>query len=140
MRNYIFGFVLFTAGTTVGVLGWQMLSAQPTASGYSTKMILRADLEDMPGKEVLIFASEWAPGFKLPMHVHPSGHEFDYVVEGEQTFHYQGGAVKTVKVGEALYNLPNVPHFGDNATDRLTKVIVFRIKDKAQPISVEVPK
>ena len=78
MRNCVIGLVLFIAGTIFGVLGSQMLSAQPSAAGYSTKMIMRADLEDMPGKGILIFASEWAPGSTLPLHVHPGGHEFDY--------------------------------------------------------------
>src|SRR5215467_11823321 len=140
MRNCVIGLILFSAGTIFGVLGSQRLSEQTTATGYSTKMILRADLEDIPGKEVLIFASEWAPGSRLPLHVHPSGHEFDYVVEGEQTFHFQTGSTKTVKAGEALHNLPDVPHYGENATTKLSKVVVFRIKDKTQPISVEVNK
>jgi len=140
MRNWIIGLILFIAGTIVGVLGSQTPSAPLSAAGYSTKMILQADLEDIPGKEVVIFASEWAPGSRLPMHVHPGGHEFDYVVEGEQTFHFQTGSTKAVKAGEALHNLPDVPHYGENATAKLSKVVVFRIKDKTQPISVEVNK
>jgi hypothetical protein len=37
-----------------------------------------------------------------------------------------------------LYTPPNTPHFGRNATDRVSKTIVVRIKDKGKPISVDV--
>ena len=33
---------------------------------------------------------------------------------------------------------PNTPHFGRNATDRVCKTIVVRIKDKDKPIAMEV--
>jgi quercetin dioxygenase-like cupin family protein len=125
---------------TLGLAASQVIPAQTSSGGYSTKMLLRADLENLPGQEVLIFASDWPPGSKLPMHTHPDGHEFVYVVEGEQTFHFQGGGQKTVRGGEVLYTPPNTAHFGENATATPSKVIVFRIKSKTQPISVEVNK
>jgi uncharacterized RmlC-like cupin family protein len=43
-----------------------------------------------------------------------------------------------VKAGEALYTPPNTPHFGRNATDKASKTLVVRIKDKDQPVMVEV--
>jgi quercetin dioxygenase-like cupin family protein len=102
-------------------------------------MLLRADLQNIPGEEAFIFASDWPPGSALSMHIHPDGHEFVYVVEGEQTFHFQGGGVKTVKAGEVLYTPPNTPHFGQNATGGLSRTIVFRIKPKtAAMMTVEV--
>lgn len=100
---------------------------------------LLLDLKNLPGQELLIFASTWQPGFRLPLHIHPDGHEVTYVVEGEQTFEVAGvGASIVVKAGEALYTPPNTPHFGRNATDRVSKTIVVRIKDKDKPISMEV--
>ena len=140
MKRCVIGFTLLLLGACVGMMLSPMLSAQPSPKGYSTTMIERTDLQNIPGQEVLVFTSEWAPGSALPMHSHPNGHEFVYVVEGEQTFHFQGGSVKTVKAGEVLYTPPNTPHFGENATNRVSRVIVFRIKDKAAPISVEVNK
>ena len=88
----------------------------------------------------MIFASDWPPGFKLPWHMHPEGHEFVYVVEGEQTFEVDGVGTKVVKAGEVIHTPPNVAHFGRNATDKLSKTVVIRIKDKSQPITVEVKK
>ena len=140
MKRYAIGFGLFIAGTVLGIAGSQFLFAQSTSSGYSTKMLLRADLTNIPGEEVLIFASDWPPGSALPMHIHPDGHEFVYVVEGEQTFHFQGGEVKKVKAGEVLDTPPNTPHFGQNATGALSKTIVFRLKPKTAAVTVEVKK
>jgi quercetin dioxygenase-like cupin family protein len=71
--------------------------------------------------------------------MHPEGHEVTYVIEGEQTFEVAGvGTNIVVKAGEALYTPPNTPHFGRNATDRTSKTIVVRIKDKDRPIAVDV--
>jgi quercetin dioxygenase-like cupin family protein len=61
-----------------------------------------------------------------------------YVVEGEQTFEIDGVGQKVVKAGEVLHTQPNVPHFGRNATGNLSRTVVFRIKEKSQPISAEV--
>ena len=84
-------------------------------------------------------SSDWHPGFRLPLHKHPDGHEFTFVVEGEQTFEVAGMGTKVVKAGEVIYTPPNVAHFGRNATDKISKTVVFRIKPKDQPITVNVP-
>jgi quercetin dioxygenase-like cupin family protein len=139
-KRFAVGLAVFIGGAIFGIAGSQLLFAQSRGKLPSTKTILRSDLQNIPGQEVLVFTSDWAPGDTLPLHIHPDGHEFVYVVEGEQTFHIQGVGLKTVKAGEVLYTPPNVPHFGQNATDKLSKTVVFRIKDKTQPISVEVTK
>jgi quercetin dioxygenase-like cupin family protein len=70
--------------------------------------------------------------------MHPNGHEFTFVIEGEQTFEVDGVGTKAVKAGEVLYTPPNTAHFGRNATDKISKTLVVRIKDKDKPIMVEV--
>jgi hypothetical protein len=55
--------------------------------------------------------------------MHPNGHEFTIVIEGEQTF---------------IYTASNTPHFGRNATEKVSKTVVVRVKDKDKPIMVEV--
>ena len=138
--RYSVGSGLFIAGAVIGVFGTQALFAQSGGGLPATKMILRTDLQNIPGQEVLVFLSDWSPGNKLPLHMHPDGHEFVVVIDGEQTFEIEGIGQKIVKTGEVLHTLPNVPHYGRNATDKLSKTVVFRIKDKQQPISVEVNK
>ena len=140
MKRYAIYVGVFVTGAVLGIAGSQVILAQPADGGYSTKLLLRTDLQDSPGQEVLIFSSDWPPGSKLPLHTHPNGHEFVYVVEGEQTFHFAGGELKTVRAGEVLYNPPNTAHFGENAGQKSSKVIVFRIKPKSQPTMVEVKK
>ena len=129
---------LFTAGIIVGLASSEWLNAQPVPA-YTTKQVIQTALENLPGQEVLIFSSDWHPGFRLPLHKHPDGHEFTFVVEGEQTFEVEGLGTKIVKAGEVIYTAPNVAHFGRNATDKISKTVVFRIKPKDQPITVNVP-
>jgi len=127
----------FALGILVGSLSGEFAHAQ--VQPYETRQVLRADLGNLPGQEVLIFESTWQPGFRLPLHVHPDGHEVTYVIEGEQTFDVEGvGTNLVVKAGEALYTPPNTPHFGRNATDRVSRTVVVRIKDKSKPIVVEM--
>ena len=67
-----------------------------------------------------------------------SGHELVYVIEGEQTFEIEGVGTKVVKAGEVVYTPPDTPHFGRNATDKVSKTLVIRIKDKDKPVMTEV--
>jgi quercetin dioxygenase-like cupin family protein len=107
---------------------------------YQSRQVLRTALNNLPGQEVIVLESTWQPGFRLPLHMHPNGHEITYVVEGEQTFEIEGIGTRVVKAGEAIYTPPNTPHFGRNATDRISRTIVIRIKDKDSPIMVELKK
>jgi quercetin dioxygenase-like cupin family protein len=127
---------LFIGGLIAGVGSSEMIHAQIPA--YATKQIAKTDLQNLPGQEALIFASEWQPGFRLPWHIHPNGHEFTYVIEGEQTFEIEGIGTRVVKAGEVLYTPPNTPHYGRNATDKVSKTLVVRIKDKDKPVMTEV--
>ena len=136
MIRTVVAVALFASGIVVGVSSSQMLHAQ--APTYATKEIIRTDLNNLPGQEALIFASTWQPGFRLPWHMHPDGHEFTFVVEGEQTFEIEGVGTKVVKAGEAIYTPPNTPHYGRNATDKESKTVVVRIKAKNQPVMVEL--
>jgi len=127
---------LFIGGVIAGVGSSEIIHAQ--APAYATKQIAKTDLQNLPGQEALIFASEWQPGFRLPWHVHPNGHEFTYVIEGEQTFEIEGVGTRIVKAGEVLYTPPNTAHYGRNATDKVSKTLVVRIKDKDKPVMTEV--
>jgi len=129
---------VFAVGMVVGGLSTEFVHAQ--APQYQTKQVLQTDLNNLPGQEIIVFASTWQPGFRLPLHMHPNGHEITYVVEGEQTFETEGIGTKVVKAGEAIYTPPNTPHFGRNATDKISKTIVIRVKDKDKPIMVEIKK
>ena len=136
MKSNVFAAALFVVGIVVGLASSQIIHAQGPA--YATKQILQTDLNNLPGQEALLFTSTWQPGFRLPLHMHPDGHEFTFVIEGEQTFEIDGVGTKIVKAGEVIYTPPNTPHFGRNATDKESKTLVVRIKAKDKPITTEV--
>jgi quercetin dioxygenase-like cupin family protein len=129
---------VFAAGMVVGGLSTGFVHAQDPQ--YQSRQVLRTALNNLPGQEVIVLESTWQPGFRLPLHMHPNGHEITYVVEGEQTFEIEGIGTRVVKAGEAIYTPPDTPHFGRNATDRISRTIVIRIKDKDSPIMVELKK
>ena len=136
MKTKTLATALFAGGILIGVGASEIIHAQ--GAGLASKLVFQSDLNNIPGQEVLVFASTWQPGFRLPLHMHPEGHEITYVIEGEQTFEIDGVGTKIVKAGEAIYTPPNTPHFGRNATDGVSKTLVVRIKAKDQPVTVEV--
>ena len=127
---------VFAVGMVVGGLSTEFVHAQ--APQYDTKQVLQADLNNLPGQEIIIVESTWQPGFRLPLHMHPNGHEITYVVEGEQTFEIEGIGTKVVKADQAIYTPPSTRDFGRNATDKISKTVVIRVKDKDKPIMVEI--
>jgi quercetin dioxygenase-like cupin family protein len=68
----------------------------------------------------------------------PRGPRICLCNRGEQTFEIEGVGTKIVKAGEMVYTPPNTPHYGRNATDKLSKTLVVRIKAKDQPVMTEV--
>jgi len=136
MRHALAWGAIFSAGILTGALSSEWVHAQ--GPQYVTKQILQANLNNLPGQEVLIFESTWQPGFRLPLHMHPNGHEVTYVIEGEQTFYIEGVGTKVVKAGEAIYTPPNTPHYGSNLTDKPSRTVVIRIKDIDKPVMVVI--
>jgi quercetin dioxygenase-like cupin family protein len=128
--------LIFGGGILLGFGSSEMIHAQ--TSGFVTRQVFKTDLANLPGQEAIIYVSEWPPGFRLPLHKHEEGHEFVYVIEGEQTFEIDGVGTKVVKAGEVVYTPPNTNHFGRNATDGLSKTLVVRVKAKDKPVMTEV--
>ena len=136
MKTKLLAATLFAGGILVGAGSSEFIHAQVPA--LATKQIFQADLNNIPGQELLLYASTWQPGFRLPLHMHPEGHELTYVVEGEQTFEIEGVGTRIVKAGEVVYTPPDTAHFGRNATSGVSKTLVIRIKDKDKPVMTEV--
>jgi quercetin dioxygenase-like cupin family protein len=136
MHKHTLAATLFVGGILLGVGSSEVIHAQ--MGGLATKQIFKTGLANLPEQEAIIFASVWQPGFRLPLHKHEGGHEFTYVIEGEQTFEIQGIGTRIVKAGEVIYTPPDTPHFGRNATDKVSKTLVIRIKDKDKPVMTEV--
>jgi quercetin dioxygenase-like cupin family protein len=136
MQKYILAAAIFGGGILFGLGSSEMIHAQ--IPGLVTKQLFKTDLTNLPGQEAIIYASEWPPGFRLPLHKHEGGHEFVYVVEGAQTFEIDGIGTKIVKAGEVVYTPPDTNHFGRNATDKVSRTLVIRIKAKDKPVMTEI--
>ena len=136
MHKFTRAVMLLAGGILLGLGSSEVIRAQ--MSGLATKQIFKTDLKNLPGQEVIIYASEWPPGFRLPLHKHEGGHELVYVIEGEQTFEIDGLGTKIVKAGEVVYTPPDTAHFGRNATSGISKTLVIRIKDKDKPVATEI--
>ncbi len=124
-------------GIALGMIGTQLLNAQQTPVKASD--LLKTDLAGMEGKEAIVQLVEFAPKGATGKHYHP-GEEIGYVLEGSLTFEREGKPPQTVKAGEAFYGaLPKQVHDAKNAgaTGQL-RVVVFRIHEKGQPVSVRV--
>ncbi len=131
---------VFACGVAVGVLGTRAAGAEPRRepSAPTPVQLLRTDLQGFPGDEVVITTTEWAPGQRLPLHVHPGGHEFAYVLEGAITYEVAGQGTTTVNAGELHHVLPDVAHFGRNDGASRARTLVFRVKPRSQPITLAV--
>ena len=123
-------------GIALGALGDRFLSAQQPP--LKRTELLKTDLEDMAGKEGVMYIAELAPGAPAGKHFHP-GPEFAYVLDGSLIFEQQGKAPMTLKAGEAFHNPSKIVHDAKNAsTTAPVKVLVFLVGEKGQPLATPV--
>lgn len=79
------------------------LHAQQTPSRtLLPRTLLQADLQGIPGQEVIIQLVDIPPGGATPKHIHPDGHEIAFVLEGDTFVDIEGDARKSLKSGELL--------------------------------------
>jgi quercetin dioxygenase-like cupin family protein len=127
---------LFAAGISMGIVGSAAIHAQQ--AGSPTRLLLKSDLQGLASQEILFFTTSWAPGQTLRCHIHPEAHEFAYLIEGELTFRTKGVGETVARTGEVNHVLPDTPHYGRNASDKLARTLVVRVKDKSKPIAIDV--
>jgi quercetin dioxygenase-like cupin family protein len=101
-------------------------------------VLFRGDLEGSPGKEIVVFIADLAPGAVGAKHYHP-GPEFIYVLEGTLAHEPEGGPTHMLKTGTFSLNPNKGIHLVRNpsATER-TKAIDFLVAEKGQPIVMPV--
>ena len=98
-RHLMLGIVL-TLGVVIGATGGRLLGAQPTP--FKATDLLRADVVDMPGIEVVVTLVDFAPRATTGKHTHP-GHEIAYVLEGSGVSEVEGEAPAVRKAGTVTY-------------------------------------
>jgi quercetin dioxygenase-like cupin family protein len=123
-------------GILLGALGDRFLSAQQQS--IKRTELLKTAIEGMDGKEGVMYIAEIAPGAMAGKHFHP-GPEFAYILDGSLTLENEGQAPKTFKAGEAFHNPAKVAHDAKNvSTTAPTKVLVFMVIEKGQPLATPV--
>jgi quercetin dioxygenase-like cupin family protein len=101
--------------------------------------LMSKDLPENPGKEVLMFTTEYAPGWSDPVHRH-NAQAFICVLEGSIVMQVKGGEEVTLTPGQTFYEGPDDVHVvGRNASGtKSAKFLVFMIKNKGAPVLVPV--
>ena len=140
------GGVLLAATTVVGLtIGTIVAQNNPPGSAVSTQeepikrtVLFRGDLEGAPGKEIVIFVADLAPGAVGAKHYHP-GPEFFYVLEGTLAHEPEGGSTHMMRTGAFGSNPNKGVHIIKNpsATER-ARAIDFLVAEKGQPIVIQV--
>ena len=94
-------------------------------------------LPDIPGKQVVILAITYPPGYSGAVHRHYA-HAFAYVLEGSVVMGLNDGTPVILTPGQTFYEGPNDIHtISRNASKtKLAKFLVFLIKNKDAPITV----
>jgi quercetin dioxygenase-like cupin family protein len=140
------GGVLLAATTVIGLtIGTILAQSSPPGAAASSQdepikrtVLFRGDLEGAPGKEIVIFVADLAPGAVGAKHYHP-GPEFFYVLEGTLAHEPEGGSTHVMRTGAFGSNPNKGVHIIKNpsATER-AKAIDFLVAEKGQPIVIPV--
>jgi len=145
MKATIFGALAF-----VGVLQFSPVQSQsmntsphldmpdPTKGkqGIEHTSLLRTDVVDAGGEEVIVWDTEYAPRAINPRHYHPSAITF-YIVSGSGIWHEEGKEPVTLRPGDSLFVPAGTTHAHWNPSHseklRFLEFIVGP-KDKSRPI------
>jgi quercetin dioxygenase-like cupin family protein len=151
MRYYVHSYRKLAVGllAATGVVGLMartiLAQSNPPGPASTTQdepikrsVLFRGDLEDAPGKEIVVFVADLAPGAVGSKHYHP-GPEFFYVLEGTLAHEPEGGSPHMMKTGAFGSNPNKGIHLIRNpsATER-ARAIDFLIAEKGQPIVISV--
>lgn len=110
----------------------------PTASAAPHAIVtrlMRKDVAEMPGKEMLMITVEYPPGSVDPVHRHDA-YAFVYVLSGCIVMKVRGGKQVTLRPGQTFYEGPNDVHtVGRNASKtKPAKFIAVFLKNKGVPL------
>jgi len=113
------------------------LAGAAAAEPPTVTPLLTKELQDAPGREVVMMTVEYGPGGADPVHRHHAP-AFVYVLEGTVEMQVKGGPLVTLTPGQTFYEGPDDLHVvGRNASDtKPAKFVVVLIKDQGAPVLV----
>ena len=125
--------------TIVSLFLLYLMTSTMTAQQAEVAPLMSRDLNDIPGKEVVMITVTYPPGSSDPVHRHYA-HAFVYVLEGSVVMQVKGGKEVTLTPGQTFYEGPDDIHVvGRNASKtQPAKFLVVMLKDKGSPILVPV--
>ncbi len=88
--------------------------------------------------ELVVMKYEFPAGQKLDWHHHPVMN-FGILVQGELTIISQDGTEKTVHEGEAVVEMVNTIHHGQNRGSKPAILYMFYLSQEGLPLSVNHP-
>jgi quercetin dioxygenase-like cupin family protein len=113
------------------VFGAQHTLSAHAAEEAAVTPLLKKDLADVPGKEMLMITVDYPPGYAGAVHRHDA-HSIVYVLEGSVVMQVRGGKEVTLMPGQTFYEGPDDVHtVGRNAsTTKPAKLVVVLLKKK----------
>ena len=123
------------AGIAIGMLGTQILNAQP---GIKRALLQKVDVAGVEGREVVLGTAEVPPGMAAGRHYH-HGQEIGYLLEGTAVMEVQGKPPLTLKAGDSYQIEAGAPHDALNTGSTPAKVLAVYIVEKGKPLAVSVP-
>jgi quercetin dioxygenase-like cupin family protein len=111
----------------------------PTAPPAKVTTLITQDLEEVPGKEVVMLTVEYPPGGSSPPHRHDAN-VFVYVLEGSVIMQVEGQEAVTLGPGDTFQEKPSDVHVkaANASTTAPAKFVVTMVKDKGKPVSAPV--
>jgi quercetin dioxygenase-like cupin family protein len=134
--------LILTVATAVWLWPLTARAQQPGAAPAHAvaKEIMRRDVVDMPGKELLVETVEYPPGVSSAPHRHDA-QVVVYVLQGRVVMQVKGGPRMNLGPGETFYEGPSDIHSvsGNASSSKPATIVVFMIKDKGKPTTRPVP-
>jgi len=112
-------------------------SAETTHPGVSHTLLLKRDLPDTPGLELIVWDTEYAPGAANPRHLHPAAVTFR-VLSGTGIWQEDGNPPVTLHAGDTLSAPAGTihAHWNPSATEKLRFlefIVTTRDKERSIP-------
>lgn len=126
-----------TMAAAITLISASLLGSPAAFADEETTPLLKQALPDDMEAHILLI--EVGPGFETERHIHP-GHVFIYVEEGAVELVVDGEEPVRVSAGEAVYEQPDKPMIGRNASSTEgARLVVFQVGEAGEPIQVPQP-
>lgn len=122
--------LIFVTGLGLGA-GWHFRAHADETPALQLETLMRSELEDVDGTEVIVSLVSVPPAGKLASHYHP-GEEFVYVLEGSGTISLKDKPDVHLQAGD-VFKVPLDHIHSATSGDAGMKALVFRVHRTGEP-------